>query len=418
MEDIQIKVSKETRVAVVDEYCIGNDGENLQAKLVFSFVDQFVDGVARLEYKVKNKEYYAMLTKNGDTYELPIKSIMTKAGALDVQLVITEGIDENETPIFKSSVFNLYCNSSINAEIEQPEEYPNWMDVANTKLNQMDNLDIDIQDSVVTIKRKDGTTKVENVRGEKGEKGEPGVVKMMFFAHKEELPAIGSGDTLYFVKVENPTTTNYYQEYAWVNKGTEEEPNWDYEDLGGAVLNVDLADYVKKTDFATGDTAGVVKVHRNYGIYLRDDTLAIASAGTHEIDVKSNGMKPIVPENLDYAVKMGITDNKLEWTDEEKTNACNLINAVEKIPETTGKTQIYTNKLSNITGKYTVELDGYHQAGKFAIPTRNSKGVIYIPDVACNDDGAIPTGQIAVNRNYVDNLIAQLREELGLTTTE
>lgn len=85
-------------------------------------------------------------------------------------------------------------------------------------------------------------------KGEAGPQGPAGAVKMAFFKSKSELPEIGSADTLYFVKVDSPTETNYYQEYAWVNKGTEEEPNWDYEDLGGAVLNIDLSEYYNKDE--------------------------------------------------------------------------------------------------------------------------------------------------------------------------
>lgn len=54
-----------------------------------------------------------------------------------MQLVITEGTDEEEIPVFKSNTFKLYCNSSINAEIEQPEEYAQWIEIANTKINEL-----------------------------------------------------------------------------------------------------------------------------------------------------------------------------------------------------------------------------------------------------------------------------------------
>ena len=41
-------------------------------------------------------------------------------------------------------------------------------------INETNNLDIDIQNSVVTITKKDGTTKSENVKGETGETGSRG----------------------------------------------------------------------------------------------------------------------------------------------------------------------------------------------------------------------------------------------------
>lgn len=180
MGNINIKINKETRQVNLSKSVIGNDGENLQEKLVFSF-NTFVNGTARLEIlKQGETASYIMLTKVGETYELPIKSVITKAGRLNMQLVITEGTDDEEIPVFKSNEFYMICNSSINAEIEEDEEYPQWIDVANTKLNELDNIDVDIEKvnhtATITITKKDGTEESVNIYdGEKGEKGEQGI---------------------------------------------------------------------------------------------------------------------------------------------------------------------------------------------------------------------------------------------------
>ena len=63
----------------------------------------------------------------------------------------------------------MYVGDTIETTKTIPDEYDSWIDVANTKLNEVDNLDIDMKDNVVTITKKDGTTKSENVKGEKGE---------------------------------------------------------------------------------------------------------------------------------------------------------------------------------------------------------------------------------------------------------
>ena len=148
MNNINIKINKETRQVDLSKSVIGNDGENLQEKLVFSF-NNFVNGTARLELlKQGETASYVMLTKVGETYELPIRSVITKAGRLNMQLVITEGTDDEEIPIFKSNEFYVIVNSSINAEIEEEEEYPQWIDVANTKLNEIDEALDDLQDKV------------------------------------------------------------------------------------------------------------------------------------------------------------------------------------------------------------------------------------------------------------------------------
>ena len=138
MKDIEIKINRETRMVDLSKSIIGNDGENLQGNLVFSFADEFVKGQARLEYVIDDEKKYALLLKGEDNYYIPIKSVMTKAGTIDMQLVVTEGTNENEIPIFKSNMFYVTCRTSINAEIKEEEGYYSWIEIANTKLNQVD----------------------------------------------------------------------------------------------------------------------------------------------------------------------------------------------------------------------------------------------------------------------------------------
>lgn len=164
MENINIKINKLTRQVNLSKSVIGNDGENLQEKLIFEF-DNFVNGTARLELiKQGETASYIMLTKVNETYELPVRSVITKAGKLNMQLVITEGTDDEEIPIFKSNQFYVIVNSSINAQIEEEEEYPQWIDVANTKLNEIDEALDDLQDKLDS----------GYFKGDKGDKGDTG----------------------------------------------------------------------------------------------------------------------------------------------------------------------------------------------------------------------------------------------------
>ena len=177
MKDIEVKVSKKTRFVDLSTSTIGNDSENLQERFVFSFTDEFVNGQARLETTIGGESSYIELTREGEIYYCPIRSAITKQGKIDMQLVITEGTSEEEIPIFKSNIFYVYCNASINAEHEQPEEYPEWIDIADTKLNQMDNFDIDAtktgDTATITITQRDGTEKsVEITDGETGPAGQ------------------------------------------------------------------------------------------------------------------------------------------------------------------------------------------------------------------------------------------------------
>lgn len=296
MESLEIKVSKRTRMVDLPKQFISVEGENLQSKLIFAFIDEFVNGQARLEYEIKGNKNYVVLDKENNTYTIPVKNVITKEGQIDMQLVITEGTNEEEIPVFKSNKFYLFCNSSINAVNEAPDGYELWIEQANAKLNQIDNLDIDIENSVITITKKDGTTKTENVKGEKGDKGDAGSIKFIIV---NELPTEDIDDSaIYMIPAGATNEGNTYEEYIYVNG------NW--ESLGSASVNVDLADYVKNTDYATTTgKAGIVTLDKSKGVYRANmsPTLEIVYAEKSEILAKTNKYKPIVPLTLDFAVE-------------------------------------------------------------------------------------------------------------------
>lgn len=150
MENIDIVINKKTRmIQDLPRTVIGNDGENLQENLVFSFEDEFVEGQARLELLMPNKEkQWFPLTQVEETYQLPVKSILTKIGKIYMQVVVDEGTDENSVPIFKSNIFYVIVNKSINAVDEAPEGYELWIEIANAKINEMNLMMQDLQAKV------------------------------------------------------------------------------------------------------------------------------------------------------------------------------------------------------------------------------------------------------------------------------
>ena len=90
-------------------------------------------------------------------------------------------------------------------------------------------------------------------------------------------------------------------------------------------VSVDLTDYVKNTDYATHNKAGVVKVITGQGITMDNGVLSVAPANNNTILAKNNYRQPIVPAYLDYAVKVGLTTNTQTLTDEEKSTAQNWL---------------------------------------------------------------------------------------------
>lgn len=92
--------------------------------------------------------------------------------------------------------------------------------------------------------------------------------------------------------------------------------------------NLDLSNYVEQTQYADiNGNAGILRLKHTYGIGSgrygsnspeSGDTATIVKATEYDIKDRKQNYRPIVPATLDYAVKMALTDSKIEWTEEEK----------------------------------------------------------------------------------------------------
>lgn len=351
--NVNIKIEKETRNVSISKNIIGNDGENLQGNFVFTF-DEFVDGQAMLFYEIDDEGRFDYLKKVDEQYILPIKSTITKQGTIPMQLVITEGIKENEVPIFKTNVFKVKVGSSIEDGIEQPEEYPSWLEIANTKLNQVDNLDIDIENSVVTITKKDGTTKSEKISGSGSEITEEDLEKIETNIKEDIEPildealensetaisiskganqALSFGDYETLISVFNNLDKDVYRvgqslfvvtldvPDLWIS-GITEENNYFYYMEDAHIISmlssqgyievghyrisqletqkVDLSGYTKRTDYASSTRAGVVRQFKDTGILINSSNgkIYIDKATETDINAKTSDYKPIVPSKI------------------------------------------------------------------------------------------------------------------------
>ncbi len=150
--------------------------------------------------------------------------------------------------------------------------------------------------------------------------------------------AVGKAGGLYVVgvrddEIESESTSSYRTLQAQhiskvVKKGmTSNTQEWTDEDKANART---LIDAVGKTDYGNESTHGIIKASPACGTFTNDGILNIRRADNSDIDTKEQKYRPIVPANLDYAIKSGMTTNSLEWTDEEKTAARTQIDAVGK----------------------------------------------------------------------------------------
>lgn len=168
MKDIRIKIEKQTSKVFPDGDILGISMENLQGSIICYF-DEFINGIAWLEVQMPDKtKGYFMMDKVDKTYVLPIKSSLLKqAGLINMQLRITQGENIEEIPVYKSNIFYCKVKESINSINEILDEYPEWIDIANAKLNEIDNLDISVEKiektAMITITRKDGSEEIVEI---------------------------------------------------------------------------------------------------------------------------------------------------------------------------------------------------------------------------------------------------------------
>ena len=142
MKNIIVNINNRTREAKVNTNVLGVVGENLQGSFIIEFENEFVSGAGFLLCVFPNGESsYIPMERDyrNKIYTAPIRSSMlTDAGEISLQVKITESGVDNEIPIFKSEIFLLTIESAIDVKTVLPEDYPDWEDVANAKLAEVD----------------------------------------------------------------------------------------------------------------------------------------------------------------------------------------------------------------------------------------------------------------------------------------
>lgn len=97
--------------------------------------------------------------------------------------------------------------------------------------------------------------------------------------------------------------------------------------VNGTNLTKDINNNVN-IPVGTSSVLGVYKVNPNQGVSaFSSGDLCIISASEQEITAKTQSYKPIVPNKLDIAVREGLGNNSLTWTDAYKESARNTIGA-------------------------------------------------------------------------------------------
>ncbi len=137
------------------------------------------------------------------------------------------------------------------------------------------------------------------------------------------LPETGLPNRIYLVPQGDGENTDFFVEYLWVNKGTDEEPVWVWEYVGKKTVEIDLTEYVKKDQYATADEAGLVKfTGSGNGIHISstDGSIKLAVPTDTDLSLKIAN-KALLVSQLDKVIRLGLTTNSETLTDEEKAAA-------------------------------------------------------------------------------------------------
>lgn len=176
----------------------------------------------------------------------------------------------------------------------------------------------------------------------------------------DTLPKEGLPNREYFVRKGNPGTNDLFDEYSWINKGTEEEPDWDWEFKGTKKFEVDFSDVVKLTD-------------------------------------------------RDQFVKEGVTENGVSLTDVEKASACGWLGAIKNPkPSNNSLIAVVEDLVSTISYTNYMPYDGK----LYVLASENEGDTIVGSGYFLVNDPKKPYH--AANKKYVDN-IANTNEEWEFT---
>lgn len=139
----KICIDTETRnIKSRERNFLGIAGEHEIEQIVFK-LSAFIIGEAILEIQKYNKEnkqekYFINLEKQEESYIFNVKnSLLDVAKPIKMQLHITTANEE----VFKSKIFEMQVYEAIDATETVPEQYEEWIDVANSAIAKMSELE-------------------------------------------------------------------------------------------------------------------------------------------------------------------------------------------------------------------------------------------------------------------------------------
>ena len=172
-----IKINDDRRINV-NNVVIGYLQENKTEKIEFEIPQEYQNYGRKACFEAEGNTFSKTFDNiTGNT--LTLTRDITKFEKIKMSIEFFKIENEDEI-IARTSILNLIIENSVICDDDVKPDDPKVTILdeliveVGRAINETNNLDVDIQDSVVTITKKDGTTKSENVKGETGETGSKG----------------------------------------------------------------------------------------------------------------------------------------------------------------------------------------------------------------------------------------------------
>lgn len=249
-----IRINNERRI-MKPSISLGFVEENKVETIQFKIPEEYEKYNKKACFKGGGEEF-SLLINDDDTLE--ITNAITKFKKVDMAI---EFFDEDI--VARTSKIRINFEDTITGgDLVGLEPQVIILDDLIEKVN---NLDIDLNDNLLVITRKDGNIKSTNV---KGDKGDPGRFQIHIV---DSLPTTGEDGVMYLVKKENATEEDLYNEYVYA------DGKWNL--IGNT--HIDLSDYYKKSETYSRDEVDDLISDKQAGVELY---------GTYEDNVLNIGL--------------------------------------------------------------------------------------------------------------------------------
>lgn len=209
--------------------------------------------------------------------------------------------------------------------------------------------------------------------------------------------------TIYLVP-KTGETNDVYDEYVYINN------NWEM--VGNT--QIDLSNYVQKTDYATSSDAGVVKINNTgtSGLAMQNGELKIFLAQGNEIKSGTNNFKPVVPSKQHESAFYGLAKAAGDSTQSASSNAVGTYTdeakaAIQQMLDVPAKDDIPTNvsELNNDSGYLTSYTETDPTVPQWAKASTK-------PSYTATEVGALPSD------THIPSTTAELTNDAGFITVE